>query len=208
MSEPTSDAQTTERLRRLKAAKDRAASQRAGNERGVYLLHTGTGKGKTSAAMNLVYRHIAHGQRAAVMQFVKHRARFPSGDRLLLERLAAAGDPVEIAVMGGGFTWETQDPAADARMADAAWQIAAAWLADPTIALVVLDEIHIALHKGMLPLEPVLAAITARPAHQHLCTTGRYAPDDLQELADCVTDFQAVKHHMKVGVPAQRGIEY
>lgn len=197
-----------DKLAKQKAAKDRSHAQRAGNEKGLYIVHTGMGKGKTSAAMNMVYRHLAHGRRAAVVQFVKSTDAVDSGDRIMLERLHELGTPVSIDVLGGGFTWETQDPEADRRCAEAALARAVTLIQDPAIDLVLLDELHIALHHGQLDLEPVRAAITDRPAMTHVITTGRRAPEALIELADLVTDFKKVKHPIAAGIPAQIGIEF
>ena len=198
----------TKTLEKIKAAKDKMHAKREGKEKGLYILHTGMGKGKTSAAMNMVYRHLAHGKRAAVVQFVKSTDAFDSGDRLMLEKLKAMGMPVSIDVMGGGFTWETQDPDADRRCAAAAFEQAVKHIQNPDIDLVLLDEIHIALSHQQIDLEPVKEAIAARPAMTHIVTTGRRAPDGLLEMADLVTDFKKVKHPISAGIPAQIGIEY
>lgn len=211
-STPRPDGETARRevarLQAIKAAKERSRQARAGNERGLYLLFTGRGKGKTSSAMNLVYRHLARDWPVAVVQFVKNRQAFPDGDRLLLERLAAAGWPVQIHTLGGGFTWETQDPEGDRALAQAAWDHAARLIADPELPLVVLDELHIALHRGQLSLDPVLAAIGDRPAPCHVASTGRYAPPELIAIADLVTEMTPIKHPITAGIPAQAGIEF
>lgn len=202
----TSDEQA--RLQKIKAAKDQSRANRAGNEKGLYLLFTGLGKGKTSGAMNLVYRHLAHDMRVAVVQFIKNESAFPDGDRIMLEKLKSHGFPVSIDTLGGGFTWETQDPDRDKHMAEQAWQTATQLIADPDISLVVLDELHIALKKARLDLAPVLAGIQARPAPCHVASTGRYAPQELIDVADLVTEMTRIKHPISAGVPAQIGIEY
>ena len=197
-----------ERLEKQKAAKDLLHEKREGNEKGLYIVHTGMGKGKTSAAMNMVYRHLAHGRRAAVVQFVKSTDAYDSGDRLFLERLNKMGMPISIDVLGGGFTWETQDPEADRKRAEAAFARAIELIQDPEVNLVLLDELHIALKHKQLDLEPVREAIAARPPMTHVITTGRRAPDELIELADLVTEFKKIKHPIAAGIPAQIGIEY
>jgi cob(I)alamin adenosyltransferase len=196
------------RLQQVKAAKDRARETRAGNERGLYALFTGLGKGKTSSAMNLAYRHLAHDRPVAIVQFVKNPEAFPDGDRQLLQKLGDLGLPVQMHVLGGGFTWETQNPDQDRQMAAAAWEQAIALIQDPAIALVVLDELHIALKKGQLDLEPVIAGIQSRPSHCHVVSTGRYAPPELIDLADLVTEMTLIKHPIRQGIPAQVGIEF
>lgn len=202
------DEQPAGRVARIKAAQDALAARSQGGQRGLYLVHSGAGKGKTSAALNLVYRHLAHGRRAAVVQFVKCREDFPDGDRIMLERLAALGMPVSIAVLGRGFTWNSQDPAADRAAAGAAWSVAETLLADPVVDLVVLDELHIALKHRQLDLDPVIQAIRARPPTMHVVSTGRDAPAALIDLADLVTEFCSLKHPLAAGVPAQTGIEF
>lgn len=204
----TTPAEKPDRLQKIKAAKDAARDNRAGNERGLYLLFTGLGKGKTSSAMNLVYRHLAHDLPVAVVQFVKNNEAFPDGDRLLLTRLQNLGFPVQMHTMGGGFTWETQDPDRDRAMAAAAWEQTLIYIQDPQISLVVLDELHIALKHQQLALEPVQAGIQNRPPHCHVASTGRYAPQGLIEMADLVTEMNRIKHPIAQGIPAQQGIEF
>lgn len=206
--EAPADPAARDRLQRLKTVKDRAREQRQGNERGLYLLFTGTGKGKTSSGMNLVYRHLAHDLPVAVVQFVKNSEAFPDGDRLMLQRLQGAGFPVRVHTLGGGFTWETQDPDRDLRMAEEAWQRATEYIADPSISLVLLDELHIALKKCRLSMGPVLETIRDRPRGCHVASTGRYAPPELVALADLVTEMTLVKHPIAQGIPAQVGIEF
>lgn len=199
---------TAAHLQQVKAAKQAAWQARRGNEKGLYLLFTGMGKGKTSSAMNLAYRHLAHDLPVAIVQFVKNSEAYPDGDRLLLSKLQELGWPVTIATLGGGFTWETQDPDGDRQLAAAAWERAAAAIADPDIALVVLDELHVALHKGQLDVETAIAGIRGRPSHCHVATTGRRAPQALMDIADLVTEMNCVRHHAAQQIPAQLGIEY
>lgn len=208
MTNSTTPPEEQSRLQKIKAAKDSARDNRQGNEKGLYILFTGLGKGKTSGAMNMVYRHLAHDMRVAVVQFIKNDSAFPDGDRIMLEKLNSQGFPVSIDTLGGGFTWETQDPDKDQRMAEQAWQKATTLIADPDISLVVLDELHIALKKARLELAPVLTGIQSRPSHCHVVSTGRYAPQALIDVADLVTEMTRIKHPISEGVPAQMGIEY
>ncbi|MEM6501545.1 MAG: cob(I)yrinic acid a,c-diamide adenosyltransferase [Cyanobacteria bacterium P01_C01_bin.89] len=196
------------RLKKIKEIKDKSHRDRAGNEKGLYVVFTGTGKGKTSGAMNLVYRHLAHDLKVAVVQFVKNSEAYPDGDRLMLTKLKSLGMPVKIHTLGGGFTWETQNPEEDRKMAIAAWEIAKDYIQDGDINLVVLDELHIALKNEQLDLKTVLADIQNRPNHCHVASTGRYAPQQLIEAADLVTEMKKIKHSIQQGVPAQKGIEF
>jgi len=200
--------QALDRLQKIKAAKDKSHADRAGKEKGLYVLFTGLGKGKTSSAMNLVYRHLAHDRPVAVVQFVKNSEAYPDGDRLLLTKLANLGFPVQIHTLGGGFTWETQNPEQDRQMAEAAWKVAINYLHNPEIALVVLDELHIALKNQQLDLDRVLNDIQARPPLSHVVSTGRYAPQALIDAADLVTEMTRIKHPIQQGIPAQMGIEF
>lgn len=171
-------------------------------ERGVLLVNTGTGKGKSAAAFGLVARALGHGMKVAVIQFVKSRS--DTGEEGFFRRCP------EVAwhVMGEGFTWETQDRARDAAAAQAAWELARGYLADPAIDLVVLDEMTYAFKYGWLDLAGALAALAARPALQHVIVTGRAAPAALIEAADTVTDMGLVKHAFRSGVQAMPGVEF
>lgn len=202
------DSATQTRLQKIKAAKDKSHRDRQGNEKGLYAVFTGLGKGKTSGAMNLVYRHLAHDLTVAVVQFVKNSEAYPDGDRLMLTKLQSLGMPVKIHTLGGGFTWETQNPAQDREMAQTAWKIAEDYIQDPGINLVVLDELHIALKKEQLELKTVLTGIQKRPLLCHVVSTGRYAPPELIEAADLVTEMKKIKHPIQQGIPAQEGIEF
>lgn len=195
------DARHHSRMERKKAIiDDRIAAAQA--ERGVLLVHTGTGKGKSSAAFGLVARALGHGLKVAVVQFVKSRS--DTGEEAYFRR-----DPaVSWHVMGEGFTWETQDRERDAAAARAAWETAKAYLADSAVGLVVLDEITYAFKYGWLDLEEVLAAFAARPPMQHLVVTGRGAPPALIEVADTVSEIGMVKHAFQAGVKAMPGVEF
>ncbi|MDA8257705.1 MAG: cob(I)yrinic acid a,c-diamide adenosyltransferase [Betaproteobacteria bacterium] len=194
MSVPDSErgARHAARMQRKKAVVDGKIAA-AATERGVLLVNTGNGKGKSSAAFGVVARALDHGMRVAVVQFVK--ARKDTGEEAVLGRLPG----IDWHVMGEGFTWETQDAATDA---------AAAYLRDPAVNLVVLDELTYAFKYQWLPLAEVLAAFAARPPMQHVIVTGRAAPEALIEAADTVTEMAMVKHAFKAGVKAMPGMEW
>ncbi len=189
-----------ERMQRKKAVVD-GRKARATCDRGVLLVHTGNGKGKSSAAFGMVARSLGHGLRVAIVQFIKGRSR--TGE----ERFFRDLPNVDYHVMGEGFTWETQDRVRDVRAAEAAWAVARRYLRDADTHLVVLDELNIALKHRYLSLETVLADLQGRPQAQHVVITGRAAPPELIALADTVTDMRAVKHAYQAGVRAQKGIE-
>jgi cob(I)alamin adenosyltransferase len=191
----------SERMQRKKAVVDQhiAAAQQ---ERGVFLINTGTGKGKSSAAFGLLARALGHGMKAVVVQFIKSRS--DTGE----EAFFRGAPNVAWHVMGAGFTWETQDAGKDAAAAQAAWAVAKQALADPAVALVILDEFTYALKYKWLEIDDVLAAVRARPAMQHLVVTGRAAPKELIDAADTVTDMSLVKHAFQAGVQAMPGVEW
>ena len=196
----------TARMARKKAVID-ARIATAQDARGVLVVNTGNGKGKSSAAFGVVARALGHGQRVAVVQFVKGRT--DTGEEAFF-RAYAEREPGRLVwhVSGEGFTWETQDAARDAAAAQAAWALAARQLAEPAIDLVVLDEMTYAFKYGWLDLSAVLAAFAARPRHQHVIVTGRAAPAALIEAADTVTEMGMVKHAFQAGVPAMPGLEW
>ena len=196
-----SDTSHTERMARKKAVID-AGIAAAAEERGLLLVHTGTGKGKSSAAFGLLARALGHGMHAAVIQFIKNRS--DTGEEAFFRRQPG----VEWHVMGEGFTWETQDAQRDAAAARAAWDVARRYLADPAIGLVILDEMTYAFKYGWLDLDTVLAALQTRPAMQHVVVTGRAAPPGLVESADTVSDMRMIKHAYQAGVKAMPGIEW
>lgn len=174
----------------------------AQEERGVLVVNTGNGKGKSSAAFGVVARALGHGMRVAVIQFVKSRS--DTGEEAFFRRCP------EVAwhVMGEGFTWETQDRARDESAAKAAWETACRHLADRAFGLVVLDEMTYAFKYGWLAADEVLSVLAARPRMQHVIVTGRAAPDALIAAADTVTEMALVKHAFKAGVKAMPGIEW
>jgi cob(I)alamin adenosyltransferase len=197
-----SDAAEQHRLRmqRRKARID-ARVAAASQDRGVLLVLTGSGKGKSSSAFGMLARALGHGMRVGVVQFIK--GTFSTGEEAFFRRIPE----VRYHVMGEGFTWEVQDRERDIRAASAAWSQARSMLGDAAIDLLVLDELNIALKHGYVALSEVLAAVRLRPPHQHVVITGRAAPPELIEAADTVTDMRIVKHAFNAGVRAQKGVE-
>jgi cob(I)alamin adenosyltransferase len=191
-----------EKMARRKAVRERILATKT-IERGLLIVHTGTGKGKSTAAFGLVLRCLGHGMRVGIVQFVK--GVWQTGERLALQRFA---DLVTCRAMGEGFTWDTQDRARDIAAARAAWEAAKGMIADPAYRLVLLDELNIVLRYDYLPLDEVLAALQAKPPSLHLVVTGRNAKPELIEIADLVTEMRLVKHPFRAGVKAQQGIEF
>lgn len=190
------------RMQRKKALIDARIAE-ASAERGLLLVNSGNGKGKSSAAFGMLARALGHGLKAGVVQFIKGAA--TTGEEAFFRRFP---DEVRYFVMGEGFTWETQNRQRDIEKAEAAWAVARELLGDPQIALVILDELNIALKHGYLPLESVLADLAARPPMQHVVITGRGALPGLIEVADTVSDIALVKHAFQAGVKAQKGVEF
>jgi cob(I)alamin adenosyltransferase len=172
-------------------------------EKGLLIVHTGPGKGKSTAAFGLALRMLGRGHRIGVVQFVK--GAWHTAER---DALKAFGDQVAWYTMGEGFTWETQDRARDVAAATRAWAKSLELMADPSFALVILDELNIALRYDYLDLAAVVAALTARRSGLHVVVTGRNAKPELIAAADLVTEMTLVKHHFAAGVKAQAGIEY
>ena len=172
-------------------------------EKGLLIVHTGPGKGKTTAAFGLALRQLGYGRRVGVVQFIK--GAWHTGER---DAFQAFGDRVVWHTMGEGFTWETQDRARDVAAAERAWAKACELLDDPTIDLVVLDELNIALRYDYLDLDQVVARLSGRRRGLHVVVTGRNATPALLEAADLVTEMVATKHHVAAGVKAQQGIEF
>jgi cob(I)alamin adenosyltransferase len=188
-------------MERKKAVVD-AAIAAATDTRGLLLVNTGNGKGKSSAAFGVLARAIGHGMKVGVVQFVKGRS--DTGEEAFFRRQPE----VSWHVMGDGFTWDTQDRSADIASAKAGWEQARRFLDDPEIGLVVLDELNIALKYAYLDLAEVLHDINSRPEMQHVIVTGRGAPEALIEAADTVTEMGVVKHAFKAGIAAQAGVEF
>ena len=205
MSKPS--AETEAERHRAKMAKRKAVqdAEVAGKavEKGLLIVHTGTGKGKSTAAFGLALRMLGRGHRIGVVQFIK--GAWHSAER---DALAAFGDQVSWHTMGEGFTWETQDLKRDIAAAERAWAKALELMADPTFGLVILDELNIALRYEYLDLHAVVAALRQRRPGLHVVVTGRNAKPELTEAADLVTEMTLVKHHFAAGVKAQAGIEF
>jgi cob(I)alamin adenosyltransferase len=207
MSDPSLDDDEINRLHRKKMERRQAARRKVlatkTEERGLLIVHTGAGKGKSTAAFGMVLRCIGHGMRIGVVQFVK--GAWGTGER---DVLAKFPDLVTCRAMGEGFTWDTQDRARDIAAARAAWEMGQAMIADLSYRMVLLDELNIVLRYGYLPVEEVIAALTAKPRDLHIVVTGRNAPAELVEAADLVTEMTLVKHPFRAGVKAQKGIEF
>lgn len=199
---PEKDERHRSRMQRKKSVIDEKIAQAQG-ERGVFLVNSGNGKGKSSSAFGMVARALGHGMKVGVVQFIKGAA--TTGEEAFFRRFP---EEVSFHVMGEGFTWETQDRQRDIAKAQAAWDVARQLLADPQIGLVVLDEVNIALKHGYLELDTVLADIAARPSMQHVVATGRGVQPAMVEAADTVTEMDLVKHAFKAGIKAQKGVEF
>jgi len=191
-----------EKSARRKVVRDRMMAEKT-VEKGLLIVHTGKGKGKSTAAFGMVLRALGHGFRVGIVQFIK--GRWDTGERAMLERFP---DLVTIKALGEGFTWETQDRARDIAAAEAAWAEAEAMMADPAYRLVVLDELNIALRYDYLPIETVVAKLASRRPGLHVIVTGRNARDELIAAADLVTEMTLIKHPFRDGVKAQPGIEF
>ncbi|ODT32789.1 MAG: cob(I)yrinic acid a,c-diamide adenosyltransferase [Kaistia sp. SCN 65-12] len=172
-------------------------------EKGLLVVHTGKGKGKSTAAFGLLLRAIGRGLRCGVVQFGK--GAWQTGERFAVERF---GDQVQWYTLGEGFTWETQDRERDVAAAKRAWAKALELMADPSIRFIVLDELNISLRYDHLDIAEIVSALKARRADQHVVVTGRNAKPELVEAADLVTEMTLVKHHFAAGVKAQEGIEF
>jgi cob(I)alamin adenosyltransferase len=205
MTEPIDEAEAERH--RTKMAKRKAVqdAEVAGKtvEKGLLIVHTGTGKGKSTAAFGLALRMLGRGHRVGVVQFIKGAWHSAERDALVTFR-----DQVSWHTMGEGFTWDTQDLKRDIAAAERAWAKALELMADPTFALIILDELNIALRYEYLDLSAVIAALTARRAGLHVIVTGRNAKPELIAAADLVTEMTLVKHHFAAGVRAQAGIEF
>ena len=191
-----------EKMRKKQAAHDRIMASKT-QEKGLLIVHTGKGKGKTTAALGMVVRAIGHGMKVGVVQFVK--GAMTTGEKTVFDAFPAQ---IEFKPMGEGFTWNTQDRARDIALCRAAWDEVKRMIADPAYQMVLADELNIALRYDYLPLDEVLAVLADKPADKHVIVTGRNAPDALMEAADLVTEMVMIKHPFRAGVKAQAGIEF
>ncbi|MGY3617663.1 cob(I)yrinic acid a,c-diamide adenosyltransferase [Bradyrhizobium sp. USDA 10063] len=198
------NARHREKARKHKAARDKIMATKTG-EKSLLIVHTGTGKGKTSAALGMVFRHIGHGYPVAVVQFTKS-PKWDTGEARLLARFP---ELVTLHVMGEGFTWETQDRERDIAAARKGWERAKELIRDDHHRMVLLDELNIVLRYDYLPIDEILAFLRdEKPADKHVVITGRNAHASLIEMADLVTEMTLVKHPFRAGVKAQKGIEF
>ncbi len=191
-----------EKMVKKKAVRDRMMAGKT-IERGLIVVHTGKGKGKSTAAFGMVFRALGHGMKIGVIQFVK--GAWSTGERSVLERFP---DLVTIKAAGEGFTWETQDRDRDIANASSGWEEAKRMIANPDIKMVLLDELNIVLRYDYLQLSEVLEALKNKPAYKHVIITGRNAKEEIIEIADLVTEMELVKHPFRSGVKAQAGIEF
>ena len=196
------EARHAEKMRKRQAAQAKIVAGKT-QEKGLLIVHTGTGKGKTSAGLGMVVRAIGHGMKVGVVQFVK--GAMATGEKAIFD---AFPQLCEFKPMGEGFTWDTQDRARDIAVAREAWDEVKRMIADPSYAMVVADELNIVLRYDYLPVDEVLAVLSAKPEMTHVVVTGRNAPDSLIERADLVTEMTQVKHPFRSGVKAQAGVEF
>jgi cob(I)alamin adenosyltransferase len=196
------DRRHSEKMAKKKAARDKILATKT-EERGLLIVHTGKGKGKTTAAMGLAARAIGHGMKVGIVQFVK--GVWETGERRVLERFP---DLCVMKAMGEGFTWDTQDRQRDIAAARQAWATATEMIADPSFGMVILDELNIVLRYDYLDPATVLATLREKPRDLHVVVTGRNARDELIEAADLVTEMTMVRHPFRSGVKAQPGIEF
>lgn len=204
-TDPTNDSgRHAQKMAKKKAARDKIMATKT-EEKGLVIVHTGKGKGKSSAAFGMIFRCIAHGMPCAVVQFIK--GGMSTGERdLILSRFT---DICQFHTMGEGFTWETQDKTRDTEMAQAAWEKAKELIRDDTNRMVLLDEVNIALRYDYLDIAEVVRFLSEeKPPMTHVVLTGRNAKDELIEIADLVTEMELVKHPFRSGIKAQIGVEF
>ncbi|WP_127114291.1 cob(I)yrinic acid a,c-diamide adenosyltransferase [Shimia sediminis] len=204
MSETDQNARHTEKMKKIKAARDRLMATKT-EEKGLIIVHTGPGKGKSSSGFGMIMRCIAHGLPVAVVQFIK--GNWATGERAFLEEHFP--DEVKFHVSGEGFTWETQDRERDVAKAQAGWELAKQLIRDPANRFVMLDEINIALRNDYLNIDDVVDfLLTEKPDMTHVLLTGRNAKPELIEAADLVTEMTLLKHPFRDGIKAQKGVEF
>jgi cob(I)alamin adenosyltransferase len=202
MTEEELNARHAEKMRKKKAARDRIIATKT-EEKGLVIVNTGKGKGKSTAGFGIVFRALGHGMKVAVVQFVK--GAWDTGERHVLERFP---DQVTIEALGEGFTWETQDRERDIAAARAAWEKAKQLILDDEHEIVLCDELNIVLRYDYLPVEEIIETLKAKPQMKHVIITGRNAKDELIEFADLVTEMEMIKHPFRSGIKAQKGIEF
>ncbi|MFP3546898.1 cob(I)yrinic acid a,c-diamide adenosyltransferase [Rhizobium sp. SIMBA_035] len=198
------DSRHNEKMAKKKAARDKIMATKT-DQKGLIIVHTGKGKGKSSSAFGMIFRHIAHGKPSAVVQFIK--GAMWTGERDLIEKHFS--DLCQFHTMGEGFTWETQDRARDVAAAGAAWEKAKELIRNERNSMVLLDEINIALRYDYLDINDVVAFLKAeKPYMTHVVLTGRNAKDELIEIADLVTEMELIKHPFRSGIKGQPGVEF
>ena len=203
MTEEELDARHAEKMRRKKESRDKIVATKT-KEKGLLIVHTGKGKGKSTAAFGLVFRALGRDFKIGIVQFVK--GAWSTGERAILDKFP---EQVTIKAMGEGFTWETQDRQRDIAAATAAWEEAKRMIADPDLQMVLLDELNIVLRYGYIDLDEVVEVLQAKPEMKHVIVTGRNAKDEIIEIADLVTEMTQIKHpYRDQGVKAQVGIEF
>ncbi|MEN2747554.1 cob(I)yrinic acid a,c-diamide adenosyltransferase [Sphingomonas sp. T9W2] len=199
---PDDYAKHNARMQRMAVAREKMQARRT-LERGLLIVHTGNGKGKSSSAFGMAIRSIGWGMKVAILQYVK--GKWETGERNFFD---AHPDLASFEVMGEGFTWDTQDRAKDIAAARAAWERSKEMILDPAIDFVILDELNIVLRDDTLPIAEIVAFLKERPLTKHICITGRNAKPELLEIADLITEFGEVKHPYHAGFKAQKGVEY
>jgi cob(I)alamin adenosyltransferase len=199
---PEDFARHNARMARVQKARARIQQSKT-LERGLLIVHTGRGKGKSSAAFGMALRSLGWGMRVAIVQYVK--GKWETGEKHFFRENPQL---LTFEVMGEGFTWDTQDRARDIAAARAAWERSKQLILDPEYDFVILDELNIVLRNATLPLEEIVEFLKGRPLDKHICITGRDAKPELLELADLITEFTEVKHPYKAGFKAQKGVEY
>ena len=202
MSEDELDQRHAMKMRKKKAARDKIIATKT-VEKGLTIVHTGKGKGKSTAAFGMVFRALGNDMKVGVVQFVK--GKWGTGERVILEKL---GDQVTMASMGEGFTWETQDRQRDITAARGAWEKAKQMILDDEHDMVLCDELNIVLRYDYLGVEEIIEVLKARPQMKHVIITGRNAKEELIEFADLVTEMEMIKHPFRSGVKAQKGVEF
>ncbi len=202
MSTEQADARHAEKMAKKKAARDKILATKT-IEKGLLIVHTGKGKGKSTAAMGLATRAIGNGMKVGIVQFVK--GVWETGERVVLDKFP---ELCTIKAMGEGFTWDTQDRQRDIAAAEAAWAYAKGLIADPSYKMLILDELNIVLRYDYLPLDDVLETLRNKPEDLHIVVTGRNAKEPLVDMADLVTEMTQVKHPFRSGIKAQVGIEF
>lgn len=202
MNETDDHAHHNARMKKVQAARAKIQARKT-EERGLLIVHTGNGKGKSSSAFGMAIRSLGWGMKVGVVQYVK--GNWETGEKTFF---AQRPDLLTFKIMGEGFTWDTQDKARDIAAARAAWEQSKALILDPEYDFIILDELNIVLRNNSLPIEEVVDFLKDRPLEKHLCITGRGAKQELLEIADLVTEFKEVKHPYNAGFKAQKGVEF